>query len=167
MKLLAPTLILCGVSSLSLAASNDVPLNTIQWANNPASARSISPGSLSVAANEPSAKSMQGAAAQSVSLSARLVNPDKEAKNRAASVLTQVDGLEIVDAHQVNEQPRPGQGHLHYQLDNGPIIATTAPKLDFHELSPGQHQISVMLVGNDHQPLGPKQTLNVTIPAGE
>ena len=57
-----------------------------------------------------------------------------------------------------------GQGHLHYQLDKGPIIATPTRKLSFHELPPGSHTIVVMLVGNDHKPLGPEERLTVNIP---
>jgi hypothetical protein len=60
-----------------------------------------------------------------------------------------------------------GQGHLHYQVDNGPVIATTTTKLSFHELSAGQHKVMVMLVGNDHKPLGAEETLTVTIPQGK
>jgi hypothetical protein len=64
----------------------------------------------------------------------------------------------------VGEKPRPGQGHLHYQVDDGPVIATTATKLSFHGLKPGAHKIVVTLAANDHSPLGPQQALEVTIP---
>jgi hypothetical protein len=37
-------------------------------------------------------------------------------------------------------------------------------KLSFHELSSGEHKIVVMLAGNDHKPLGPQETLTVTVP---
>jgi hypothetical protein len=49
---------------------------------------------------------------------------------------------------------RAGQGHLHYRVDDGPVIATTVTELSFHELAPGPHRFEVTLVGNDHQPLG-------------
>ena len=77
-----------------------------------------------------------------------------------------VAGIQLIDAAAVNEQPQQGQGHLHYQVDNGPLIATTVTKLSFHELSSGEHKITVMLMGNDHQPLGVQETLTVTIPTG-
>ena len=85
-------------------------------------------------------------------------------KSKAATVDVKVTGIAIIDPAKVKEQPRKGQGHFHYQVDDGPIIATTAPKLSFHGLTPGQHKIVVMLAGNDHNPLGPQETLNVTIP---
>jgi hypothetical protein len=64
----------------------------------------------------------------------------------------------------VNEKAKAGQGHLHYQVDDDPIVATTAKKLSFHALSSGKHTIKVVLAGNDHSPLGPEQTLDVNIP---
>jgi ribulose-5-phosphate 4-epimerase/fuculose-1-phosphate aldolase len=63
-----------------------------------------------------------------------------------------------------NKRPTKGQGHLHYRVDNGPVIATTTTKLSFHELTPGKHQIVVMLANNDHSPAGPQQTLEITVP---
>jgi len=103
-------------------------------------------------------------AAPAPTLSAMLMQAEKKAKQHEADVQVRVAGIDIVDPAMANEKPEPGQGHLHYQLDSGPIIATTATKLDFHKLSPGKHQITVMLAGNDHNPLGPRETLHVTIP---
>lgn len=103
-------------------------------------------------------------AGTTATLTARLVDPEKKAKDKTATVEVTVKGVALIDPATVKEQPRKGQGHLHYRVDDGPVIATTAPKLSFHELSPGQHKILVMLAANDHSPLGPQQTLNVTIP---
>jgi hypothetical protein len=100
-------------------------------------------------------------------LSAKLVDAEKHAKEQAASVEVTVAGIQLIDPAAVNEQPKEGQGHLHYQVDHGPLIATTAPKLSFHELSAGEHKITVKLVGNDHQPLGPQETLTVSILEGK
>lgn len=97
-------------------------------------------------------------------LTARLVDPEKKAQQKAATVAVKVTGVRLIDPAMVNERPRAGQGHLHYQVDDGPIIATTTTKLSFHGLTPGQHKIVVMLAGNDHNLLGPQETLNVTIP---
>jgi hypothetical protein len=76
-------------------------------------------------------------------LTATLVDPEKKAKEKAATVEVKVTGIEIIDPAKVNETPHAGQGHFHYQLDGGPIIATTAPKLSFHELTPGDHKLVV------------------------
>ena len=97
-------------------------------------------------------------------LSAKLSDPEKKAQEHTATVEVQVAGIQLIDPAAVNEQPQQGQGHLHYQVDTGPVIATTTTKLSFHELSSGSHEITVMLVSSDHQPLGPRETLPVTIP---
>jgi len=97
-------------------------------------------------------------------LSAKLTDPEKKAQEHTATVEVKVAGIQLIDPAAVNEQPQQGQGHLHYQVDTGPVIATTTTKLSFHELSSGSHEITVMLVSNDHQPLGPRETLPVTIP---
>jgi hypothetical protein len=99
------------------------------------------------------------------SFDASLQNPEANAKKANATVKVSVSGLQLVDPASVNEQPKAGQGHLHYRVDDGPVIATTAPKLSFHELSSGEHRFELTLVGNDHQPLLAPKTLTVTVPA--
>lgn len=96
-------------------------------------------------------------------LDATLVDKDKKAAEKAATVKVDVQNFDIVDPADVNEEPKDGQGHLHYQVDNGPVIATTAKKLSFHELASGEHTIKVMLATNDHKPIKEKD-LNLTIP---
>jgi hypothetical protein len=97
-------------------------------------------------------------------LSAKLSDAEKKAQEHTATVEVRVAGIQLIDPAAVNEQPQQGQGHLHYQVDTGPVIATTTTKLSFHELSSGSHEITVMLVSSDHQPLGPRETLPVIIP---
>lgn len=97
------------------------------------------------------------------SLSAELVDKEKKAQKKEAKVKVQVSGLQLVDAPAGGE-PQPGQGHLHYRVDDGPVIATTEGKLSLHELSSGEHTIVVQVVDNAHQPLGPEERLEVSIP---
>ena len=99
-------------------------------------------------------------------LTATLVDAEKKAAQKAATVEVKTTGIDLIDPAKANEVAKAGQGHLHYQVDDGPIIATTTTKLSFHGLSSGAHKIVVMLAGNDHNPLGPQQTLDVTIPGG-
>jgi hypothetical protein len=102
-----------------------------------------------------------------VEFSATLLDREKKAQAQEATVEVKVGGIQLIDPAAVKEQPQPGQGHLHYQVGDGPIIATTTTKLSFHELNAGEQRITVMLVGNNHHPLGPKETLTVTIPRGD
>lgn len=98
------------------------------------------------------------------SMTAKLIDPEKKAAERAATVEVTTSGVQLVDPALSMEKNVPGQGHLHYQLDKGPVVATPTAKLSYHELTPGAHTIVVMLAGNDHKPLGPQQTLTVTVP---
>lgn len=102
--------------------------------------------------------------AKEAKLEAKLVSPEEKAKKQAATIEVKVHGIKLIDPAMAHEKPMKGEGHLHYRVDDGPIIATTATKLSFHELKPGAHTFTVMLAGNDHSPLGPSQTLNVTVP---
>jgi hypothetical protein len=104
------------------------------------------------------------AASTRPTMTAKLVDPEKKAAERTATVEVTVSGVELIDPATAMEKTAAGQGHLHYQVDKGPVIATTAPKLSFHELTPGSHTIVVMLAGNDHKPLGPQERLMVTVP---
>ena len=104
-------------------------------------------------------------AGHAASLSASLVDPEAKARQQAATVKVDVTGVKLTDPALSNEKPVAGQAHLHYQVDDGPVIATTAPKLSFHGLKPGAHRVKVVLAANDHSPLGPEKTLDVTIPA--
>jgi hypothetical protein len=104
------------------------------------------------------------AASTRPTMTAKLVDPEKNAAERTATVEVTVSGVELIDPAKAREKSVAGQGHLHYQLDKGPVIATPTPKLSFHELTPGAHTIVVMLAGNDHKPLGPQERLTVNIP---
>jgi hypothetical protein len=99
-----------------------------------------------------------------ITFEAKLVDPTKKAINKTATVEVKVAATSLVDPDTTNGKPAPGQYHLHYQLDNDPIIATTATKLSFHNLPPGQHKITVTLAQNDHTPAGRENVLTVTIP---
>ena len=98
------------------------------------------------------------------SLTANLVDADKKARMKSATVSVKVKGIKLVDPDSVGGKPRAGQGHLHYRLDEGPVIATTATKLSFHGLAPGRHVLTVLLAGNDHAPLGASAALEINIP---
>jgi hypothetical protein len=102
-------------------------------------------------------------AAQNATLKAHLVDKDAKAAKRAATVEVDVTGIQI-------GQPDPGSesfapmAHLHYRVDQGPVIATTEKKLSFHELEVGPHTITVALAAQDHTLLGPKDSLELNVP---
>ena len=49
-------------------------------------------------------------------------------------------------------------------LDNKELRVVIVNSMVRHELSEGEHTISVRLAGNDHAPLGPESTIKVNIP---
>ena len=99
-----------------------------------------------------------------ITFEAKLVDPAVKAKSKTATVEVKIEASHLVDPDTTDGKPHPGQRHLHYQLDNGPIIATTATKLSFHNLSPGQHTIKVSMAENDHTVVGRENVLTVSIP---
>jgi hypothetical protein len=103
-------------------------------------------------------------AATKPAMTAKLIDADKKAADKAATVEVTTSGVELTDPAISHEKAVPGQGHLHYQLDKGPVVATPAAKLSFHDLTPGAHTILIVLAGNDHKPLGPQQQLTVMVP---
>ncbi|MBI4597435.1 MAG: hypothetical protein HY737_03435 [Candidatus Omnitrophica bacterium] len=92
------------------------------------------------------------------------IDPATVAKRKAVSVHVKVDNFTLVDPAEAQEHPAQAEGHLHYRVDQGPVIATTATKLSFHDLSSGDHVITVQLAADDHTPIGPPQVLTVKIP---
>ena len=99
---------------------------------------------------------------QNVTLEVRLANEQAMAKQKMATVEVTVTGTTISD---MAAMPGIGGGaHLHYQIDNGPVIATSVKHLTFAKLTPGDHTINVTVADENHQPISETQTLKVTIP---
>ena len=98
-------------------------------------------------------------------ITARLIDENWNASRKAASVEVTVQGIQLVEPSLTSQSHGPVQGHLHYQLDDGSIVATSASKISFHELSPGEHKISVNLTDGNHIPIGMPIALTLTIPA--
>jgi hypothetical protein len=74
-----------------------------------------------------------------------------------------VTGITIVPStvplERAGQQPeanRPGEGHVHLMLDLGSLVvwSTTEP-YTFANVPPGEHQLMVEIVNNDHSSLNP------------
>jgi hypothetical protein len=98
-------------------------------------------------------------------LEASLVDADKNAAEASAVVRVEVVGADLIDPALATPGSKAIQAHLHYRVDEGPVIATPVAKLAFHDLTAGRHRIEVVLADSEHKPLGPSQILEVTIPA--
>jgi hypothetical protein len=98
-------------------------------------------------------------------LEASLVDADANAQQASAVVRVEVVGADLIDPALATPGSKAIQAHLHYRVDDGPVIATPVAKLAFHDLAAGRHRIEVTLADPEHKPLGPSQILEVTIPA--
>lgn len=79
------------------------------------------------------------------------------------AITFQVSGIQLVpsdvpltEAGKRPEANRPGEGHLHFMLDLLPIVVWEhGEPYTFNNITPGDHQLMVELVNNDHSPLSP------------
>lgn len=97
-------------------------------------------------------------------LSAVLVNPDANAKQKKAVVRVQTAGVSLVNPAASHGVPMNGQAHIQYRLDQNPIVNSTQTEMSFDHLSPGDHVIQVAMAGNDNRPIGEQKTLKIHIP---
>lgn len=84
------------------------------------------------------------------SLTAKLVDEKANAARATARIEVKVKGM---------SEPR-----LLYKVDDGPAVETSDTTISVRNLTPGAHKITVLLAGEDSAPLGPSETLSVTIP---
>ena len=144
----------------SLVTAFVIPL-PIFWHERDATALAAGP-----AGPVPPEKPDEAAKPGSPALEATLVDASRKAAARAATVQVDVTSVRLIDPDGTTGQPVAGEGHLHYQVDDGPVIATTTTKLGFHELAPGKHDIKVVLAAHDHKPISATQTINLSVPGG-
>lgn len=63
----------------------------------------------------------------------------------------------VAEAGQHPEANKPGEGHLHFVLDLQPLVVWSEPDAyTFSNILPGEHQLMVELVNNDHSSLSPR-----------
>lgn len=63
----------------------------------------------------------------------------------------------VTEAGKHPEANRPGEGHLHFVLDLQPLVVwERGDPYTFTNVPPGEHQLMVELVNNDHSSLSPR-----------
>ena len=92
-----------------------------------------------------------------------LKDKEKNAQKHAAfvEVETQNIGLALLG---VSPFAGSDMGFLEYQVDQGPVLATSDTAVMFRNLTAGKHTITVSLVNTDYRELGPKAVLELEIP---
>ena len=143
----------CCVVWLMFAAS---VTSSAQWKEPPAT------GSPS---NElPDRTIMAGQSGMGPLLIAVLVNPKDNAKNHKAVIEVQTDGFTVVDPATVKGEPKSGEGHIQYRIDNGAIENTISKTWTFEHLASGEHLIRVALVSSDNHQIGETRSLRIKVP---
>jgi hypothetical protein len=78
------------------------------------------------------------------------------------SVRVETTGLEFVDPSNTTV---PGQGHVHFTLDDQPVQMSVTPDYTLKNITPGKHTLRSELVQNDTTPFAPAvfQTVTFTV----
>lgn len=95
-----------------------------------------------------------------VTLTVKLVDEAMLSKDKMAKVEVGVTGVKLMSEHKGSHMG----SHLHYQIDDSPIIVTSTPTLSFANLTPGKHTINVTVVDAKHSPLAGPETVEINIP---
>jgi hypothetical protein len=95
-------------------------------------------------------------------LRATLRDKDKNAQKHAAQVEVETRNFGLVNLGV--SYGGSDVGLLEYQVDQGPVLATTDTEAMFRDLTPGKHTITVSLVNTEYKDLGAKAELEVDIP---
>jgi hypothetical protein len=104
-----------------------------------------------------------GQSGMAPTLTATLQAPENNAAHHTVVVRAQTDGVEL-QYPQAKDEPLLGCGHIEYQLDGSMPENTAARLWTFSRISPGDHTITVRLVGADNQELVKPTRLRVHVP---
>ena len=115
----------------------------------------------------------------------RFVTPRNGATvGRSVTIRVQLSNFRIAP-NAVGQAPRPGEGHLHFRLDegkfdyprfsgengligkklgvNGHYSPALAPTITYRKLPPGRHELQVYLANNNHTDVGVEAKAEFTV----
>ena len=115
----------------------------------------------------------------------KFLTPENEAKlGSTVTAKVQLTNFQVAP-QAVGQAPRPGQGHLHFKMDEGKfdfpkysgpngLIAkklgvtghyspALAPKITYKHLPPGKHELEVYLANNNHTNVGVEAKVEFTV----
>ena len=112
-----------------------------------------------------------------------ILSPEEGASIAAGNVTVEVNLTNFTLVEPTGQPNAPGEGHLHYYLDavvptnasapaipeTGGYVISTNTSYTWENVTPGEHNLSVQVVHNDHTPLIPLvyDTVNVTVTGEE
>jgi hypothetical protein len=96
-------------------------------------------------------------------LRVQLRDKEQNARNHLAAIEVEVQNVWL---HYPDPIPQPGvqAAVLQYRLDSCPPVLTTATRIRFDQLAPGDHTVVVTLLGPDNRPISPSASLQVKVP---
>ncbi|MCK9277687.1 MAG: cupredoxin domain-containing protein [Methanoculleus sp.] len=116
---------------------------------------------------------------QTAEANVTIVEPMEGAALLAGNVTVSVNLTNFTLVEPAGQPNAPGEGHLHYYLDalvptnasapaipeTGGYVVSTNTSYTWENVTPGEHNLSVQVVNNDHTPLIPLtfDTVNVTV----
>jgi hypothetical protein len=165
-------LVLC-LASLMSCSGGDTPAAT------------LAPATGSAAATGPAASLPATATAvepdDRPSLSISSPKDGASISGNSVTVIVEVERFAVVN--KIGDKNKDGEGHLHFYLDvdeiptepaheatvaggEGRYVATPATSYTWSNLRPGPHKLGAQLVQNNHTPLLPAATAEITITIG-
>ncbi|MHB9002538.1 MAG: hypothetical protein ACYC6C_00550 [Coriobacteriia bacterium] len=111
-------------------------------------------GACTAANTETAAPSGSPSGATTAEMTVRLLTPTQDAEVPAGTVTVEVEtsGLTFTMPSNTNV---PGEGHVHFTLDDRPFEMATEPRLVIQDVSPGRHTLKAELVQNDTESFDP------------
>ena len=116
---------------------------------------------------------------QTTGVNVTITSPEEGASIPAGNVTVEVNLTNFTLVEPTGQPNAPGEGHLHYYLDApiptnasapaipeiGGYVISTNLSYTWENVTPGEHNLSVQVVHNDHTPLIPLvyDTVNVTV----
>jgi hypothetical protein len=122
--------------------------------------------------DQPQQKETSAEMTGKATLTAELVDQEQLAAKKMATVRVTVSGVELAQLpmHETSRTKPVGGtmkshsgAHIHFQLDDGPIIVSPVTELSFAELTPGEHTLKITASSADHKPISETKTLTFNI----
>jgi hypothetical protein len=123
-----------------------------------------------------------GACGESSETDVIIIEPEQGSTVQGPDVTVSVETKKFDVVDRIGEEPRDGEGHIHYYIDVGEIPtvdgepavtdegtyhAEATTEFTWEDVEPGDHTFAVQLVNNDHTPLSPPVIAQVTVEVEE
>lgn len=95
------------------------------------------------------------------------VQPQQDESLSGPDVTAEVEIKNFKIVNRLGQDPKKGEGHIHWIVDNGEAIPSTSDTFVATRLTSGEHTIVAELHQNNHSPLDPPVTADVVFAIAE